>query len=71
MKSFIKEFLTNLALVLTCTLAILIWFGVILLLLTYVSNGILQLALLLLYVLISVAIIITLINRAERSDNKI
>lgn len=71
MKSFIKEFLTNLALVLTCTLAILTWFGVILLLLIYVSNGILQLALLLLYTLISAAIIITLINRAERSDNKI
>lgn len=66
MKSFIKEFLINLLGGLICCIAILIWFGIILLIVIYIPEGILSMALLLLYAIISAALFITLLNRADK-----
>lgn len=53
-------------------LAISIVIGVIVLILTYVSDGVLQLVLLLLYVTIIGSLFITIIDRGDRKDiNKI
>lgn len=72
MKSFIKEFLINLTIGLISVLAISIVIGVIVLILTYVSDGVLQLVLLLLYVIIIGSLFITIIDRGDRKDiNKI
>lgn len=72
MKSFIKEFLINLTIGLIGVLAISIVIGVIVLILTYVSDGVLQLVLLLLYVTIMGSLFITIIDRGDRKDiNKI
>jgi len=72
MKSFIKEFLINLTMGLIGVLAISIVIGVIVLILTYVSDGVLQLVLLLLYVTIIGSLFITIIDRGDRKDiNKI
>lgn len=72
MKSFIKEFLINLTIGLIGVLAISIVIGVIVLILTYVSDGVLQLVLLLLYVTIIGSLFITIIDRGDRKDiNKI
>lgn len=72
MKSFIKEFLINLTMGLIGVLAISIVIGVIVLILTYVSDGVLQLVLLLLYVTIIGSLFITIIDRSDRKDiNKI
>lgn len=66
MKSFIKEFLTNLALGLISVLAILIWFGVILLIVTCISDNTLSAVLTLLYAIISAALLMTIFSRADK-----
>lgn len=66
MKSFIKEFLTNLALGLISVLAILIWFGVILLIVICISDEILSVVLTLLYAIISAALLMTIFCRADK-----
>lgn len=72
MKSFIKEFLINLTIGLIGVLAISIIIGIIVLIIAYVSDGVLQLVLLLLYVTIVGSLFITIIDRGDRKDiNKI
>lgn len=72
MKSFIKEFLINLTMGLIGVLAISIIIGIIVLIIAYVSDGVLQLVLLLLYVTIMGSLFITIIDRGDRKDiNKI
>lgn len=66
MKSFIKEFLINLMMGLIGLLAISIVIGVIVLILTYVPDGILQVVLILLYTIILAALGITILDRADR-----
>ena len=66
MKSFIKEFLTNLLIGLISVLAILVWFGVILLIVIYIPEGVLSVILLLLYVIISAALAMTIFCRADK-----
>ena len=68
MKSFIKEFLINLI----GLSAISIVIGVIILIMVYVPDGVLQLVLLLLYITIVASLFITIIDRGDRKDiNKI
>ena len=72
MKSFFKEFLINLTCGLIGIVAISIIIGVFVLIFTYVSDGVLQLVLLLLYVTIIGSLFITIIDRGDRKDiNKI
>lgn len=72
MKSFFKEFLINLVCGLIGILAISIIMGVFVLIFTYVSDRVLQLVLLLLYVTIIGSLFITIIDRSDRKDiNKI
>lgn len=72
MKPFIKEFLINLVCGLICLGAISILIGIIVLILVYVPNGVLQLVLLLLYITIAASLFITIIDRGDRKDmNKI
>lgn len=66
MKSFIKEFLTNLLVGLISILAILIWFGVVLLIVIYIPEGVLSVTLLLLYAIISAALVMTIFSRADK-----
>ena len=66
MKSFIKEFLANLLGCLACGIAILIWFGVIILIITCIPEGILQVVLTLLYPIISAALVMTIFCRADK-----
>ena len=66
MKSFIKEFLTNLAVGLISVLAILIWFGVILLIVICIPDRILSVVLTLLYAIISAALLMTIFCRADK-----
>ena len=66
MKSFIKEFLTNLACGLIGVLAISIIVGVIVLILAYVHNETLQLVLIVLYTIILASLVITIVSRADR-----
>lgn len=66
MKSFIKEFLTNLLIGLISVLAILIWFGVIILIVIYIPEGILSVVLTLLYAIISAALGMTIFCRADK-----
>ena len=65
MKSFIKEFLVNLMLGLSGVIVISIWFGIIAIL-SYISDGILRVGLMLLYIFISAALVVTILNRADR-----
>lgn len=72
MKSFIKEFLINLMMGLIGLSAISIVIGVIILIMVYVPDGVLQLVLLLLYITIVASLFITIIDRGDRKDiNKI
>jgi hypothetical protein len=72
MKSFIKEFLINLMMGLIGLSTISIVIGVIILIMVYVPEGVLQLVLLLLYVIIVASLFITIIDRGDRKDiNKI
>lgn len=66
MKSFFKEFLINLVCGLIGILTISIIVGVIVLIFTYVPDGILQLVLVLFYTIILAALITTIVNRADR-----
>lgn len=66
MKSFIKEFLTNLALGLISVLAILVWFGVVLLIVICIPDGVLSVVLTLLYAIISAALLMTIFCRADK-----
>lgn len=66
MKSFIKEFLTNLAVGLISVLAILVWFGVVLLIVICIPDGILSVVLTLLYAIISAALLMTIFCRADK-----
>lgn len=66
MKSFIKEFLINLTMGLIGVLVISIVIGVIVLILTYVPDGILQVVLILLYTITLAALGITILDRADR-----
>lgn len=66
MKSFIKEFLTNLLIGLISVLAILVWFGVVLLIVIYIPEGVLSVILLLLYAIISAALAMTIFCRADK-----
>ena len=66
MKSFFKEFLINLVCGLIGIVAISIIIGVFVLILTYVSDGILQVVLILLYTIILAALVTTIVNRADR-----
>lgn len=65
MKSFIKEFLVNLMLGLSGVIVISIWFGIIAIL-SYISDGILRVVLMLLYIFISADLVVTILNRADR-----
>ena len=72
MKSFIKEFLINLMMGLIGLSTISIVIGVIILIMVYVPDGVLQLVLLLLYITIVASLFITIIDRGDRKDiNKI
>lgn len=72
MKSFFKEFLINLMMGLIGLSAISIVIGVIILIMVYVPDGVLQLVLLLLYITIVASLFITIIDRSDRKDiNKI
>lgn len=72
MKSFIKEFLINLIMGLIGLSTISIVIGVIILIMVYVPDGVLQLVLLLLYITIVASLFITIIDRGDRKDiNKI
>lgn len=66
MKSFFKEFLTNLACSLIGVLAISIIVGVIVLILAYVHNKTLQLVLIVLYTIILASLVTTIVSRADR-----
>lgn len=66
MKSFIKEFLTNLLIGLISVLAILVWFGVVLLIVIYIPEGVLSVTLLLLYAIISAALVMTILCRVDK-----
>lgn len=66
MKSFIKEFLTNLAVGLISVLAILVWFGVVLLIVICIPDGILSVVLTLLYAIISAALLMTIFSMADK-----
>lgn len=66
MKSFFKEFLINLLVGLIICIVILIWFGIIILITTYIPNGILQTVSALLYSIISAALIMTIFCRADK-----
>lgn len=66
MKSFIKEFLTHLAVGLISVLAILVWFGVVLLIVICIPDGILSVVLTLLYAIISAALLMTIFCRADK-----
>lgn len=66
MKSFIKEFLTNILCCLVCGIAILIWLSIIILIITYVPDGALQVVLTLLYTIISAALVMTIFCRADK-----
>ena len=65
MKSFFKEFLINLTCGLIGIVAISIIVGVIVLILVYVPDGVLQLVLLLLYITIVASLFITIIDRGD------
>lgn len=72
MKSFIKEFLINLMMGLIGLSALSIVIGVIILIMVYVPDRVLQLVLLLLYITIVASLFITIIDRGDRKDiNKI
>lgn len=72
MKPFIKEFLINLVCGLIGVVAISILIGIIVLIIVYVPDGVLQLVLLLLYITIAASLFITIIDRGDRKDmNKI
>lgn len=66
MKSFFKEFLINLVCGLIGIVAISIIMGVFVLILTYVSDGILQVVLILLYTIILASLVTTIVSRADR-----
>ena len=68
MKSFFKEFLINLMMGLIGLSAISIVIGVIILIMVYVPDGVLQLVLLLLYITIMASLFITIIDRGDRKD---
>ena len=72
MKPFIKEFLINLVCGLIGVVAISILIGIIVLIIVYVPDRVLQLVLLLLYITIAASLFITIIDRGDRKDmNKI
>lgn len=72
MKSFIKEFLINLMMGLIGLSTISIVIGVIIIIMVYVPDGVLQLVLLLLYITIVASLFIIIIDRGDRKDiNKI
>lgn len=66
MKSFFKEFLINLVCGLIGIVAISIIMGVFVLIFTYVSDGILQVVLILLYTIILASLVTTIVSRADR-----
>lgn len=66
MKSFIKEFLTNLLCGLIICTAVLILIGIAVLIFTCISDGILQAVLFLLYAIILAALLKTFLDRADR-----
>lgn len=66
MKSFFKEFLINLVCGLIGIVAISIIMGVFVLIFTYVSFGILQVVLILLYTIILASLVTTIVSRADR-----
>lgn len=66
MKSFFKEFLINLTCGLIGIVAISIIMGVYVLIFTYVSDGILQVVLILLYTIILASLVTTIVSRADR-----
>lgn len=66
MKSFFKEFLINLTCGLIICTAILILIGIVVLIFTCISDGILQAVLFLLYAIILAALLKTFLDRADR-----
>ena len=66
MKSFIKEYLTNLLWGLIICTAILILIGIVVLIFTCISDRILQAVLFLLYAIILAALLKTFLDRADR-----
>lgn len=66
MKSFIKDFLINLLGCLIVSIAILIWLGIIIGILFYIPAGILQIILTFLYSIISAALLITILCKADK-----
>lgn len=66
MKPFIKEFLINLVCGLIVCIVLLIWVGIGILILTYIPDGILQLVSLLSYLIISAALLMIILSRADK-----
>lgn len=72
MKSFIKEFLNNLIIGLITSTAILVWLGILIGVVVYIPDGILQILLIILYSIISAALLMTIISKADNEiTNKI
>lgn len=72
MKSFFKEFLINLTMGLIVSIAILIWLGILIGIVVYIPDGILQITLIILYSIISAALVMTIFSKADREiTNKI